>query len=160
MRKKYNLKFCKELTILRKVIPMLSSGSKPTSENSVTSCFLEVEADIPGSEEEEGFRVSMWKSWEKPLNGFFTGMKTIFLGKGVMPLVEGSIWFGGWISINETSTIGAVQKLLFRRAKTETKKKKRSCTGVSAYGDKSNSSCLYLLNPTIQHCGAFFLFIF
>jgi len=95
---------------------MLSSGSKPNSENSEASCFLVVEPDIPGSEE-EGFRVSMWKSCEKPLNGFFTGINTIFLGKGVMAVVEGSNGFGGSIFINDVSTIGAVREASIRKSK-------------------------------------------
>lgn len=88
--------------ILRKVIPKLSSGSKPYSENSEASCFLvAAEAEEAGSEE-EGFRVSMLKSLENPLKGFLTGMKTIFLDKGVA-VDGGSGGFGSSVWINEAS---------------------------------------------------------
>jgi len=101
-----------ELTILRKVIPKLSSGSKPYSENSEASCFLATEPEGRGSEE-EGFRVSMWKSLEKPLKGFLTGRNTMFLdNKGVAIVVdeEGSGGFGGSVWITMVSAIAGVRE--------------------------------------------------
>lgn len=126
-----------ELTILRKVIPKLSSGSKPYSENSEASCFLATEPEGRGSEE-EGFRVSMWKSLEKPLKGFLTGRNTMFLdNKGVAIVVdeEGSGGFGGSVWITMVSAIGGVREASKREEKKKTRKKQR----VSASGKRSNS---------------------
>lgn len=104
-----------ELTILRKVIPKLNSGSKPYSENSEASCFLATEPEGRGSEEEEGFRVSTWKWLEKPLKGFLTGRNTIFLdSKGGAAVVvvdeEGSGGFGGSVWITMVSAIAGVRE--------------------------------------------------
>ena len=101
----------KKLTILRKVIPKLSSGSKPYSENSEPSCFLAAadEAAEPGVRGSEvlGFSVSRWKSEENPLNGFLAGWNSISLGKRARDLAEGSCsGFSVSVWITEVSAIG------------------------------------------------------
>lgn len=130
-----------ELTILRKVIPKLSSGSKPYSENSEASCFLATEPEGRGSEEEEeeeGFRVSMWKSLEKPLKGFLTGRNTMFLdNKGVAIVVdeEGSGGFGGSVWITMVSAIAGVREA----SKSGNEGKRRRTITQKQSGKRSNS---------------------
>lgn len=123
----------KPLTILRTVIPKLSSGSNPFSKNSDPSPFFPVKPDWAGLDVERrcselplGFRVSSRKSPPpllKPLKAFLAGWNSILLcNTADEPLDRGSERSEcppGWISDPKLATKLPViwsSKLVFQRA--------------------------------------------
>lgn len=124
-------KTTKPLTILRTVIPKLSSGSNPFSKNSDPSPFFPVkpglDPDRRCSEPLPGFRVSSRKSPPpllKPLKAFLAGWNSILLCEAMeeKPLDRGSKWSEcppGWVSDPKLATKLPViksSKLVFQRA--------------------------------------------